>query len=339
MRRLLLLLLISSLSQAQVSDFAAADFVIADNIAKLNKGRSLDDLGTLVFDLTYKLPSDVEKFRAIHTWVCDNIIGDYSQHSKVLRKRRRLQNDSDKLLEWNETYRQKAFKKLIRRKRTMCTGYAYLIREMCFLAGIEAKIIDGYARSPESNVEALEYINHSWNAVKLNNKWYLCDATWSSGYIDENSMFVKDYNDGYFLAEPQLFAKNHYPINRKWLLNQELIQKKFKPGPIVYGEAFAHKSTPIFPENLIVDSYKNEPLEFLLKAENLPIDKIALLHTFRKGERQLPITDLKEENGFIRFNHKFMSKGYYDVHVMVHDDIIASYTIKVNSKMADNSLN
>ena len=46
-----------------------------------------------------------------------------------------------------------------------------------------------------------------------------------------------------------------------------------------------------------------------------------------------------DENGFIRFNHKFKSKGYYDVHVMVNDDIIASYTIKVNSKIADNSLN
>ena len=113
MRRLLLLLLISSLSQAQVSDFKAAGFVIADNIAKLNKGRSLDDLGTLVFDLTYKLPSDFEKFRAIHSWVCDNIIGDYTQHTKVLRKRRRLQNNSHKLLEWNETYRQKAFKNII----------------------------------------------------------------------------------------------------------------------------------------------------------------------------------------------------------------------------------
>ena len=73
----------------------------------------------------------------------------------------------------------------------MCTGYAYLIKEMCFIADLDCEIIDGYARAFDANVNGLESLNHSWNAVKLNNKWYLCDATWSSGYMVNNSLFVK----------------------------------------------------------------------------------------------------------------------------------------------------
>src|SRR5690606_12898203 len=125
-------------------------------------------------------------------------------------------------------------------KKTMCTGYAYLIKEMCFLANIESKIIDGYGRTTASNVDSLETINHSWNAVKLNNKWYLCDATWSSGYTLNNYLFIKDYNDGYFLTDPILFATNHYPIDKKWFLNITLEQSEFESPPLVYGELFKH---------------------------------------------------------------------------------------------------
>lgn len=288
-------------------------------------------MGKLVYKLTHKLSTDVEKFRAIHTWVCLNITGDYSQHTKVLRKRRRLYDDVNAYTTWNNIYKKKAFKKLIQKKRTMCTGYAYIIRELSFLAGLEAKIINGYARTADTNIEQLDFTNHSWNAIKLNGKWYLCDATWAAGYINENSMFIADYNDGYFLAEPVLFAKSHYPTKKYWLLNEELINSEFNPGPIVYGKAFLHKTTPVYPKNINVKSRKNDALQFLLKSENLDLKKISLLHTFRNGEKNLKITNLKSKNGFISFEHQFKHKGYYDVHIQIDEDIIASYTIKIVS--------
>ncbi|MFD1064049.1 transglutaminase domain-containing protein [Winogradskyella litorisediminis] len=315
--------------EAQISDFETIDFNLADNIAKLHKGASLKDMGKLVYNLTHKLSTDIEKFRAIHTWVCQNITGDYSQHTRALNKRRRLKDNNKAFLIWNEKYKKRAFKKLIKRKRTMCTGYAYIIRELCFLAGIEAKIIDGYARTAESNIQSLDFANHSWNAIKLNNKWYLCDATWAAGYLDENAMFIEDYNEGYFLADPLLFSKNHIPIKRKWLLNNELIKSEFNAGPIIYGEAFTHNATPIFPENLKVEAQKGSALEFILKANDINTKKISLLHTFRKGERKLEIENITYKNGYLSFSHNFKHIGYYDVHIQIENDIVASYTIHV----------
>ena len=315
---------------AQISDFKTTDFTYADNIAKLNEGGSLANLPLLAQKLTLNLPTEVERFRAIYTWVCSNIKGDINQHNKVSRKRRKFQNDSLGYIEWNNEYKKIAFKKLLKHKKTMCTGYAYLIKELCFLANIECKIIDGYGRTVNSNIESLELVNHSWNAVKLNNKWYLCDATWSSGYMIADNIFVKDYNDGYFLTEPLLFAKNHYPLNKKWLLNETLINEKFIVSPLVYSEAFKHKIMPISPEKMNVEIHKNSELNFSFKSlKKSSVDKIYLVQFSGNNEKKLNIYHLKNKNGLAQFKHIFKHKGSFDIHLKIDKDIIATYTINV----------
>lgn len=314
---------------AQVSDFKAINFNRADNIAELNRGSSLKNLPLLAHKLTHQLPTDVEKFRAIYSWVCNNISGDLNQHNKVKGKRKKFKNDSLDYLKWNNQYKKTAFKKLLKYKKTMCTGYAYLIKELCFLANIECEIIDGYGRSASSNVETFEMANHSWNAVKLNNKWYLCDATWSSGYFVYN-LFIKDYNEGYFLTDPILFAKNHYPINKKWLLNDTLIPSEFVTSPIVYGETFKHKIIPVSPSKLNTLKTINDEINFSFKTlEDISEDKISLIYYSGNNELKLKIYDLKNENGTLSFKHQFKLKGHYDLHLKINNDIVATYTIKV----------
>jgi hypothetical protein len=324
------LIFIINSSNAQVSDFKTIDFTLADNIAKLNEGSSLYNLPLLAHKLTFKLPTEAEKFRAIYTWVCNNITGDSNQHNKVSKKRRKLKNDSIGYIKWNNEYKKIAFKKLLKYKKTMCTGYAYLIKELCFLANIKCKIVNGYGRAVESNIEKLESVNHSWNAVKLNNKWYLCDATWSSGYMINESLFVQDYNDGYFLTDPILFAKNHFPIQKKWFLNDNLINTEFIASPIVYGKTFEHKIIPISPKELNTTTKKNEEISFIFKLlKNISTDKISLIQIYGINKKPFKIYNLKNENGLIMFNYTFTHKGFYDVHLKIENDIVATYTIKV----------
>lgn len=325
-----LLCLFLNVSLAQISDFNHIDFTKADNIVKLNEGKELDNLPLLAFQLTHKLSSDIEKFRAIYTWICHNISGDAYQHNLVSRKREKFKNDSLGYIAWNNEFKKIAFKKLLKHKKTMCTGYAYLIKEMCFIADIECKIIDGYARSFETNVEALESFNHSWNAVKLDNKWYLCDATWSSGYMINGSLFVKDYNDGYFLTEPILFAKNHYPLQKKWFLNDSLIKRKFIPEPIVYGETFKQKVIPIGPQKLNTTITKKEEISFTFKSlKAISIDDVSLVRISGIKETPYKIYELKNENDIISFKYAFKHKGFYDVHLKIENDIVATYVIEV----------
>ena len=125
---------------AQVSDFKSVNFFKADNMAKLNKGRGLDNFPILVHELTKNLDTEVEKFRAIYTWICTNIKGDSRQDNIVFRKRKKYRNDSIEYIKWNGQYQKTAFKKLLKHQKTMCTGYAYLVKELCFLADIECEI-------------------------------------------------------------------------------------------------------------------------------------------------------------------------------------------------------
>ncbi|MGB6269155.1 MAG: transglutaminase domain-containing protein [Olleya sp.] len=315
---------------AQVSDFKSIDFTRADNIAKLNDGHSLDNLPLLAHNLTYKLTTDAEKFRAIYFWVCNNIKGDAVQDHKVSKKRKQFKNDSLGYLKWNNQYKITAFKKLLKHKKTMCTGYAYLLKELCFFANLDCKIINGYGRSVTSNIDSLSMINHSWNAVKLNNKWYLCDATWSSGYLLNGSTFIKDYNNGYFLTDPILFAKNHFPIDKKWYLNDSLKEATFVVSPIVYGETFEHKIIPISPAEMNLTSKLDEAVHFSFKTlKTVDNDKVALVQFSGINEIQFDIYDLKNDNGVITFKTKFPYKGFYDVHLKIQNDIVATYTVKV----------
>ncbi len=327
---LLFFLLILNSAIAQVSDFKAIDFTRADNIAKLNADASLENLPLLAHNLTNKLHTKAEKFRAIYTWVCLNIKGDLVQDNKVSKNRKKYKNDSIAYLKWNNAYKKTAFKKLRKQKKTMCTGYAYLIKELCFLADIECAIINGYGRSTTTNVTSLELANHSWNAVKLNDKWYLCDATWSSGYFI-NDVFIKDYNLGYFLTDPRLFAKNHYPLEKKWLLNDTLLDTDFTASPIVYANTFLHKTLPITPNNLYTTVKLKDKVTFSFKALNtIKIEDVSLVQLY--GFKQIPfkINNLKIDNDLVSFTYAFKNKTTFDVHLKIKNDIVATYTIDVN---------
>jgi transglutaminase/protease-like cytokinesis protein 3 len=315
---------------AQISDFKSVDFTKADRIAKLNKGASLENLPLLTQQLTSTLQTDVEKFRAIYSWVCHNIEGDDAQHSKVTSKRKKFKNDSTALLKWNANFKKIAFKKLLKHKKTMCTGYAYLVKELCFLANIDCVIIDGYGRDVEANVNQLERANHSWNAVKLNNKWYLCDATWSSGYMDYRGNFIKDYNDGYFLTLPVLFGKNHFPLQLQWTLNSSVTASTFINAPLVYGETFKHNISPITPKNMNLSVKKNDDVTFSFKSPKSASEKkVSLVYYIGAREILLQINSIENNDNITSFHYNFKQRGHYDVHIKVNSDVVATYTVNV----------
>ena len=63
-------------AMGQVNDFGEVDFHRADSVANRYNGYSLENLVELSHKLTKPFSADVEKFRAIYTWVCENIAGD-----------------------------------------------------------------------------------------------------------------------------------------------------------------------------------------------------------------------------------------------------------------------
>ena len=215
---------------AQRSDFNKINFNKAEKIAKQHKGEDLYNLPILAFKLTTSLNTDAERFRAIYYWVCHNIRGENDLMNKNNRQLKKLKNDPDAERIWNKQFKKNVFNKLRDDKETLCIGYAYLIKELSNLAGIECEIIYGYGLANNVKLKNIEAPNHSWNAVKLNGEWYLCDATWSSGFFDESiNLFEFDYDDSYFLMEPTKFAISHKPVDKAWnlILNKPEINANY----------------------------------------------------------------------------------------------------------------
>jgi transglutaminase/protease-like cytokinesis protein 3 len=200
-----------SVSQGQADDFCTTDFHDADSIAERYAAHPLLDLKTLADKLTGPLSTEQEKFRAIYKWVCSNIEADYDL--VLLNKKNRVTLHDDQLVQWNKDFNKLVFETLQREYKTVCTGYAYLVRQLARHAGLVCEIVHGYAKHAGVNPANVGPINHSWNKIQLNGKWYMCDATWSSGiYSREAGKFIKKYHDRYFLMDPTLFGQSHLQL-------------------------------------------------------------------------------------------------------------------------------
>lgn len=107
--------------------------------------------------------SEKEKFDAIFSWVANNISYNY----RALNSRK-----GPKAL---------SIHKILRKRLAVCGDYARLMDTLCGLAGLQNTTVVGYTKSLYFDVnDSLYFSRHAWNAVKLENKWYLYDVTWSS---------------------------------------------------------------------------------------------------------------------------------------------------------------
>jgi transglutaminase/protease-like cytokinesis protein 3 len=330
------LLLVSSM-HAQSADFADIDYARADSVAGLYEGEDLHNLPELVYQLSNPFDTEVEQFRSIYTWVCKNIENDYWYYQKNKKKRNRLRNDSLKLEQWNSYLQPIVFERLVEEQVTVCTGYAYLMQEMAALANIECVIVDGYGRTVETNVDKLGMPNHSWNAVKLNGNWYLCDATWSSGFTEvasERVNYIAEYNDSYFLADPRIFVKNHYPLDSRWILldNQPSIEE-FIEGPIVYKEAYSKQLIPLAPHDLHIKLMQGDSLQFTYETSN-EIDPETIVVEINSGinSKFLQVANFSHEGKILSFSTRMHSKGSYALHIKIEEQYLFSYEVEVVRK-------
>jgi len=318
---------------AQKSDFSTINFEKADKIALEYKNETLTNLPELAHKLTSELPTDAERFRAIFKWVCGNIANDYGMFARNMRKRQRYKNDSVKLNEWNTKFKKIVFRKLLRDNRTICTGYAYLIKELANLANIDCEIVHGFARTSTIDIETLDSPNHSWNVVKLDGKWYLCDPTWASGVPNPASaQFEFQFNEGFFLADPNIFAINHYPVDEVWSLLADKTPsfKTFLESPIIYNEAYTYFSNHNAPKKLYTEIKKNEHIIFkyeLLK----PVQKEDIYFKMNTSfsSNKIHPESISIENQSVTIDYAFETTGFYDVHLYIKDDLVSTYTVEV----------
>jgi transglutaminase/protease-like cytokinesis protein 3 len=112
-------------------------------------------------------------------------------------------------------------------KKSGCEGTARLYYKLCSAAGVECVIVFGIAKG--YNFESVgSQSNHGWNAVNVEGKWELVDATWGGGGATEVNgklVHVRELDLRYLFADPNDFIIDHFPEDRQWQLLDDPITK------------------------------------------------------------------------------------------------------------------
>lgn len=87
-------------------------------------------------------------------------------------------------------------------EKTVCRGYAAATQYLLQQLGVQSTIIHGRANGE----------SHAWNLVKLDNEYYLTDATWgNSRYLMKDNSIQKQIDYRYMNATSVFFEETHVP--------------------------------------------------------------------------------------------------------------------------------
>jgi len=128
-------------------------------------------------------------------------------------------------------------------KKAVCTGYSQLYANLTRKAGLENTVrVFGWAKGTgweDSDINNDE--NHAWNAVQIDNKWFLIDVTWASNWY-QGCKNIKSAYDIFFLAVSEDFINSHYPNDNRW----QLLENPYSESDFLnFNKKFLHFNLPV----------------------------------------------------------------------------------------------
>lgn len=226
-----------------------------------------DSLKTLALNITRGLSGEQKKVDAIFKWVTDNIEYDI-EALKTNRKYPAFIIESHDSLEAEKEYNEAVALMVVNRKKGICDGYARLFKSLCNHSGIQCEVVPGRSKDIFDDKLGL----HAWNAVKIQNKWHLLDATWASGSFTYGSdTFIKKLNNFYYLTPPEKMFVNHLPNDQKWtLLDKAYDSIKFFNSPIEDIRVVQNGLKDYYPKNKTINYQKGQLITVWLEFEEPP---------------------------------------------------------------------
>lgn len=228
--------------------------------------------------ITAGCTSDRERVNRIFQWITGNISYRVKTgQNKAVTGTASLKYsngevDDDKPL---KPLNERVAEMVLKRKEAVCDGYARLFSTLCQYSGIRSEIIVGYARSNINKPLPKFRVNHTWNAVFLENEWHLLDVTWASGYISRNeNEFVRDYDSRYFLTPPEDFIRDHYPDDPRWtLLPDAEVPEEFRNSPFKQKSFVKYSITSFSPAVGVIEATVGDTIYLELATADADRDK------------------------------------------------------------------
>lgn len=136
-----------------------------------------------------------QRVKALHDWVVTRLRYDEAS----LDDRRRKPQDAQAVFA---------------SRLGVCEGYARLLVELGKHTGDPIVYVVGEVREENGGVAS---VGHAWNAVELQGRWYLLDATWDDPVMSGGPK--RDvYSTDYLFIPPSVAIFDHLPEQQRWQL-------------------------------------------------------------------------------------------------------------------------
>jgi transglutaminase/protease-like cytokinesis protein 3 len=246
----------------------------------------LSSLDNLVYRIQNDFTSQEEQVRAIFTWIATHIRYDLNDYYSLRPPKRIYYTSKEERRRKLKEAQNQLVTATLKSKKGLCESYASLVQVLCDRLKIPAVIINGYTKMDTRLIGTTPGIkNHAWNAVYLNERWHLLDATWAAGdEIEYRKTWAFRFNDHYFLEDPSHFITHHLPEDPNWQLLEVPVSKAvFFKAPIFYeayydmdvvlseshnGTLFLNPKTKTL--SVYFDTKPDSPLFFLTHSTNEP---------------------------------------------------------------------
>lgn len=305
------LLFLSASGFSQENSYYKVDSLMRGYKEKI---KSVDDLYKVVYYIRTNFEADSLRLRASFIWITENIAYDV----KALIR---------------EDFSVAQLSYVVRYKKTICGGYASLLKYFCDAFNIESEMVEGYARTGKKAIFLNQNnlrSNHAWNAVKINNTWRLLDPTWASGWTDDtdnvNKMkYHKEFKEIYYLTPAEKLILNHLPDNKKFqLTNKKMDKGKFRNFPLFTSHFLSEDISEVWPDVSLIKAKVGDTIVFRLKTEQRINDLYAVSDNLEKSTFQGEAT---YQDGWIAFRYPVSKSGFYNLYIGYFISVVESRTL------------
>jgi transglutaminase/protease-like cytokinesis protein 3 len=286
MKQLLFFFLLISFS-IKSQDFKKVDEMVL-NYPRFSK---VEDLASKI---NIDFSTDEEKARAAFFWLSKNIRYNIRQFYSGKDRSYSFSYESEEdRIQKQQAVMDKLVADTFRNKTGVCEEYARSFKKICDLLEIKAAVITGSVRTDSNEIgNVTAEASHAWNAVFLNNKWVILDATWAAGH-EYNKRWIREFNEYFYDIPTDKIFKTHFPEESIWILRFGRISKEEFYNQPIYTNTFLGLNTELIsPTKGVINVNSGENIELKFK----DLDSKLLISYMVEGNRysQKPIITSKE---------------------------------------------
>ncbi|CAH1790287.1 unnamed protein product, partial [Owenia fusiformis] len=162
-------------------------------------------------------------------------------------------------------------------------SYHELFKRLCSYAGIHCQIIRGFSKSVGYKPGMTSFndsrFRNAWCVVYIEDSWRFIDCHWGARHVTTGSSdmvspnkFRYEYDDFYFLTDPEELIYQHFPDEETWqLLDEPLSMEQFINMPLLKSHFFQYGLKLDNPSKSVVESGDGKVQVILTKPTHTPL--------------------------------------------------------------------